>query len=442
MSLPNLLKYLLKENVDEVAKSISDAQAAKFALYRENDLVILFEPEAFYAEMDSLYGDKALEKSFAQLQTNMENMKAGITNRLSLDLYTKQLNILNEKIPLLINSPYPTNRPLAKEINDSLAYINDIHSGSFKSRAKEIRNNPAERLKLNREKEAWERLFNRVVEGVFLISDPTYGERNEKDHIKTALINSIRGYLNYNLSKSCNGPTSPITYEVSYSAALKGWGPLTYDIVMSIVSPGYLIADRGSNSSDADKVWTFYLKNRPDVHKELMEELITGDDCDLPSSNNPAIEQKLERAQMLLNQRKGPSSKSGAYTRQDLEEIIEELQSSIYHMTRKGNSQNLIDIAEERLEKYQAMLDEMPDETEQKDEGRLEDVIEEMKRILADVPQAWRYQISQPISTATLDNRLKLFIDKVKATYGKEVTSAYIKSAAALFFDVNYSPGD
>lgn len=439
MSLPNLLKYLLKENVDEVAKSIGDAQSAKLALYRESDLVILFEPETFYAEMDSLYGDKALEKSFAQLQTNMENMKAGITNRLSLDLYTKQLNILNEKIPLLINSP---NRPLATEINNSLAYINDIHSGSFKSRAKEIRNNPAERLKLNREKEAWERLFNRVVEGVFLISDPTYGERNEKDHIKTALINSIRGYLNYNLSKSCNGPTSPITYEVSYSAALKGWGPLTYDIVMSIVSPGYLIADRGSNSSDADKVWTFYLKSRPDVNKELMEELITGDDCDLPSSNNPAIEQKLERAQMLLNQRKGPSSKSGAYTRQDLEEIIEELQSSIYHMTRIGSSQYLIDIAQERLEKYQAMLDEMPDETEQKDESRLEDVIEEMKKILADVPQAWRYQISQPISISTLDNELKLFIGKVKAKYGKTIDWHTFRKSGRIFFDIHYSPGD
>jgi hypothetical protein len=439
MSLPNLLKYLLKENVDEVAKSIGDAQSSRLALFRENGYVVLFEPETFYAEMDSLFGDKALENNIAQLQPSIEKMKATITNKLSLDLYIAQLNKLNQKIPLFASSP---NKQLAKEINDSLLYINDIHSGSFRSRAAGIRNNPAERLKLNREKEAWERLYNKIIENIYLASDPTYGARNEADHIKTALVNSIRGYIRYVLSDTCNTPTSPKTYQVSYSAASKGWGPLTYDITMSLISPAYLIADRNSNSSDADKVWMYYLKNRPDVHKELMEELITGEDCGLPTSSNEAINNKLNRAQKLLDQRKEPSSKSGTYTRQDLEEIIEELQRSIYHMTRKGTSQNLIDIAQERLEKYQAMLDEMPDETEQKDESRLEDVIEEMKRILADVPQAWRYQISQPISTATLDNRLKLFIDKVKATYGKEVTSAYIKSAAALFFDVNYSPGD
>jgi hypothetical protein len=162
---------------------------------------------------------------------------------------------------------------------------------------------------------------------------------------------------------------------------------------MSIVSPGYLIADRGSNSSDADKVWTFYLKKRPDVHKELMEELITGEYCHLPSSNNPAIKQKLERAQMLLKQ-------------------------------------------------GQAKLDEMPDETEQKDESRLEDVIEEMKKILADVPQAWRYQISQPISISTLDNRLKLFIGKVKAKYGKTIDWHTFRKSGRIFFDIHYSPGD
>lgn len=59
---------------------------------------------------------------------------------------------------------------------------------------------------------------------------------------------------------------------VETAAARKGWGPLLYDIVMSL--EGGLTADRenGMVSPDAQKVWAYYYKNRGDVKHKLLDD--------------------------------------------------------------------------------------------------------------------------------------------------------------------------
>jgi hypothetical protein len=57
-------------------------------------------------------------------------------------------------------------------------------------------------------------------------------------------------------------------YEVVYSQAAPGWGPLLYDLAIEVASEfaGGLMSDRFSVSSDAARVWSYYLQ-RPDVDR-------------------------------------------------------------------------------------------------------------------------------------------------------------------------------
>lgn len=57
---------------------------------------------------------------------------------------------------------------------------------------------------------------------------------------------------------------------IEASAAEPGYGPLMYDLVMTLIYPKYLMADRGSVSKSAFGVWQYYLKNRPDVQRKMV----------------------------------------------------------------------------------------------------------------------------------------------------------------------------
>jgi hypothetical protein len=52
-------------------------------------------------------------------------------------------------------------------------------------------------------------------------------------------------------------------WEVINASAIKGYGPMMYDIVMSLV--GTIMSDRNSVSAMAKKVWSYYKNNRLDV---------------------------------------------------------------------------------------------------------------------------------------------------------------------------------
>ena len=64
-------------------------------------------------------------------------------------------------------------------------------------------------------------------------------------------------------------------YMVTGANADHGWGPLLYDVAMeyATLNGGGLIADRGSISADARKVWSYYLHNRSDVIDDQLDDL-------------------------------------------------------------------------------------------------------------------------------------------------------------------------
>lgn len=386
MALKPLLKYLLKESLDEVAKSIGDAQAAGFAIFRDNEHIVIFEPKAFFDMMESMNGENALTNNANELKQEMEkytplfpqyllNYKAGSWEN-ELNLFLSYLDKFQK-----------TNDPKAAiSANNIVGNIQNQYWQLYSARAKTLRGKTKERYELNREKEGFDRLLNRVRDTIELKANPNVSKRLLLRN--RALIDCIRGYIKYGPSEDCT--SGPETYQVDKSAAKKGWGPLTYDITMSVIHPAYLIADRNSNSPDADRVWSYYLKNRPDVHKELIEELITGE-CGLPTSTDEAINDKLNAAQKLIDRSRPKDERT---------------------------------------------------EDDEDDTERLDDVMQELRKVLANIPQAWRYQITTPINISAMDNNYKLFVDKVKSVYGQPLSFYDFQDAGNMFFDVNYSPGD
>ena len=62
---------------------------------------------------------------------------------------------------------------------------------------------------------------------------------------------------------------------VGRSNAASGWGPLLYDVAIewATQNAGGLIADRGSVSVDAQRVWSYYERNRDDVTAHQLDDL-------------------------------------------------------------------------------------------------------------------------------------------------------------------------
>jgi len=102
-------------------------------------------------------------------------------------------------------------------------------------------------------------------------------------------------------------------WEVSISDVQSGWGPMLYDVAMEWASQngGGLISDRNSVSTDARRVWDYYLTNRSDVQSIQLDDLqntITPeeeDNCD----QNSASEGNYDSKYKPIDFQKSPLSK-------------------------------------------------------------------------------------------------------------------------------------
>jgi hypothetical protein len=370
MALNNLLKYLLKENIDEAANTMGQAQSEGLALLQNKRYVILFSPNIFFKEMNEIFGEGNKEKNLLALVELLKKYKP---------LVSEFLPSRTKRVESFINS---ISLQIAQKSKISDAEITNIailfHDLYLQRKGKTQKN---ERLSLSREQDN----INNILDRVRIISENLIVEATED-----SLYESVVGYIQRSPAPQCNAEGGPGTFQVDSSAAIKGWGPLIYDIAMSIVYPGYLIADRGSNSPDADKIWKYYLNNRPDVHKELLEELLTGD-CDLPSSDDQSINYKLETAQQLID--------------------------------RSRNEREAEDV----------------DDTNIDDTARLKDVTTQIRKLLANIPQAWRYQISQPLNITGLEENLNQMRKDAKNKFNVILTDERLVRAGTSFFNVKYS---
>lgn len=91
--------------------------------------------------------------------------------------------------------------------------------------------------------------------------------------------------------------------EVSVSAALKGYGPLIYDIAISYDG---LIPDRNNVSRDAKKIWSRYFE-RPDVDHKQLDNISnpktkpTNDDAEINWDDDGDFDSYLNQAYFIEN---------------------------------------------------------------------------------------------------------------------------------------------
>lgn len=96
---------------------------------------------------------------------------------------------------------------------------------------------------------------------------------------------SLRAYGGPCRPRSAAGAPMPPAWEVRWSQASKGLGPLLYDAAMEAVAGlgGTLTSDRDEVSDSAQRVWSFYARNRSDVVAGILDDelgTLTPDDPD------------------------------------------------------------------------------------------------------------------------------------------------------------------
>jgi hypothetical protein len=378
MPLNDLLTYLLKENIDEAANTLDQAQSEGLALFKTDYRVILISPNEFEKQYNEIYGETSIKDS-AEAVINLVNQYKPMISKM---FYPPTTPKLDKYIKTISENSIAFGLKIPDQIYE---YISSLFLDLYTKRKSAFKNRYDEnkamegRLKLNQEQEQIDAIIERAR------TANSSNRETAQISLNNILTKSIIGYIYMGLNKECNTPISPKTYTVDSSAAVKGWGPLTYDIAMSIVRPAYLMADRNSNSQAADKIWMHYLKNRPDVHKEIIEELLTTD-CGLPTSTNDAINDKLNAVQKLIDR------------------------------SRSSDEDDVDDTKRYAAER-------------------------ELRKALANVPQAWRYQISQPVNVSALENNLKIWRDKVENDYNIKILDKHILNAGINFFNAKYAGG-
>ena len=75
------------------------------------------------------------------------------------------------------------------------------------------------------------------------------------------------------LTASRNGLPCSGAWSVTWAQSdIDGLGPLMYDLLMDAISPDPLAADRNEVSPDAWRVWSYYLKSRPDIEAVQLDD--------------------------------------------------------------------------------------------------------------------------------------------------------------------------
>lgn len=216
------------------------------------------------------------------------------------------------------------------------------------------------------------------------VPNVTYNDLYDIIQFRDAVV----GYIRVTQDSTCDIDT----FEVVTSAAIKGYGPLLYDLMLSNIYPKFLISDRGSVSQQAQKIWNHYFYIRSDVNKVLLQSTFNtnmDDRCPLPH-------EILDKHPNILS-----------------------LLTKIDNITRNFHSDEPI-YAVTGINK----------------------MVDQLKLELADIPTAHKFQIQSPIPLQPLINNHDNFIKKIQHILNMNDIGAVIrdnlKDEANLFFQDLY----
>lgn len=274
-----LINYLLKEHLEEKAKSVEDARSSNLALYisdRNLKRIFLYDPVAASNYIAMITGPEGKTIGYQKLFDYLRKWIPIYKTLLDVDLDFIESNIVKRvvNVGIIVNNLERRNEKseaaLALVLN-RFAEVIKVH-GMLKKYYGYLRDR-GESVPLRTFNE-WNSAWSELID----IGDYIQGIKDDMDIQSKALLEASIGTLQWVASAACGRED---TMEVKSVAAEAGWGPLLYDITMSIIRPKWLIADRGSLSKAAHNVWDFYFHKRPDVEKQIIPQILTGD-CDLP----------------------------------------------------------------------------------------------------------------------------------------------------------------
>lgn len=107
---------------------------------------------------------------------------------------------------------------------------------------------------------------------IFLMkADPETGAEKEIGKIYVGHIDPVLGRCQ---PRTQDGKTLGTAWEVKWSSATEGWGPLLYDVAMEAAAmlDRTLTSDRDEVSSSAQRVWNYYATRRPDVIQGVLDD--------------------------------------------------------------------------------------------------------------------------------------------------------------------------
>lgn len=227
-----------------------------------------------------------------------------------------------------------------------------------------------------------EKLAAYVSKNFIILYNPKTALNNINDNIHLdyslediiSFENAMIGYINIEQNNSCGTNT----YEVKNSVALSSYGPLLYDLMLSHIYPNYLTPDRNSVSSQALKVWNYYLNNRPDVNKILISSIFDPDNrdhCTLPEE----VWKKYHGIGKITS---------------NIQNIYDDLQLAI-------NKEN-----------HQSYINQLQSQYNQ--------AIQKAHTYFSKIPAAHKFQIKSPKGLTTLKNNHSRFLQKIPSLIPKQ----------------------
>lgn len=127
---------------------------------------------------------------------------------------------------------------------------------------------------------SWSKAFGRMMISLFK-NNP---DNDSQETLGIIHVTPMRGKLPCRPRSASGAPLAP-AWEVRWSYAQKGFGPLLYDIAMEAAGllGASLTSDREEVSTSAQKIWDYYDTRRPDITSGILDDEIgtlTPDDSD------------------------------------------------------------------------------------------------------------------------------------------------------------------
>lgn len=379
--------FSIQEEMDEAAKGMSDAQIQKLCLLQTTEGAGRSGSREHYLILFD--GEKCLEH-MAEYQAAIGDTKKVIQelNNLALRAYEKFKDYFVKYIRL---SPKSFNvLTFDKRLQRLLDLLENSEENSDNEEADyffqdipEARNwDPSEVEAFIKEHESimsklGTKRANLLRQGL-----------DAKGYFPRAFTFSMFGFIKI-LNGSC---PEKDTFTISLAAAEKGWGPMMYDLALSLVHPGFLASDRHDVSGYAKKVWDFYFQHRQDVEHVLMDSIHNGM-CNVPGIRQVDLENYMDAKRHYF---------------------------SLRLKLKNNNSPQLLVAIRQAEKEYDILLNKY-------------------YKLVNDNPLAYKYRIKTPIvEQAGLESNTDEFLARLNTNYGLEISKRNLMSAGESYFEKKY----